>query len=95
MSNRIVLNTISHHGKGAIAENYVNHAVNVVAIGNPKDIVSGATRITRDSAGLVMASSAAKVIAASVRLSERRLLLPDRRRRRLPGGNSVSEGDHA
>ena len=37
----------------------------VDAIGNPKGIVSGTTRITRDPVGLVMASHAAKVIEAS------------------------------
>ena len=49
----------------SISENYVDYVVDVDAIGNPKGIVSGTTRITRDPVGLVMASSAAKVIAAS------------------------------
>ena len=49
----------------SISENYVDYVVQVDAIGNPKGIVSGTTRITRDPVGLVMASSAAKVIAAS------------------------------
>ena len=49
----------------SISENYVDYVVQVDAIGNPKGIVSGTTRITRDPVGLVMAQSAAKVIAAS------------------------------
>ena len=49
----------------SISENYVDYVVQVDAIGNPKGIVSGTTKITRDPVGLVMASSAAKVIAAS------------------------------
>jgi len=49
----------------SISENYVDYVVEVDAIGNPKGIVSGTTRITRDPVGLVMASHAAKVIAAS------------------------------
>ena len=49
----------------SISENYVDYVVKVDAIGNPKGIVSGTTKITRDPVGLVMASSAAKVIAAS------------------------------
>jgi len=39
--------------------------VTVDAIGNPKGIVSGTTKITRDPVGLVMAQHAAKVIEAS------------------------------
>ena len=49
----------------SISENYVDYVVQVDAIGNPKGIVSGTTKIPRDPVGLVMASSAAKVIAAS------------------------------
>ena len=49
----------------SISEDYVDYVVTVDAIGNPKGIVSGTTKITRDPVGLVMASSAAKVIAAS------------------------------
>ena len=49
----------------SISENYVDCVVEVDAIGNPKGIVSGTTKITRDPVGLVMASHAAKVIAAS------------------------------
>ena len=49
----------------SIAENYVDFVVNVDAIGDPKGIVSGTTKITRDPVGLVMASLAAKTIEAS------------------------------
>ena len=49
----------------SIPENYVDYVVTVDAIGNPKGIVSGTTKITRDPVGLVMASHAAKVIQAS------------------------------
>ena len=49
----------------SISENYVDYVVQVDAIGNPKGIVSGTTKITRDPVGLVMASHAAKVIEAS------------------------------
>ena len=49
----------------SIPETYVDYVVQVDAIGNPKGIVSGTTRITRDPVGLVMASHAAKVIAHS------------------------------
>lgn len=49
----------------SISENYVDYVVTVDAIGNPKGIVSGTTKITRDPVGLVMASHAAKVIQAS------------------------------
>ena len=49
----------------SISENHVDYVVPVDAIGNPKGIVSGTTRITRDPVGLVMASHAAKVIQAS------------------------------
>ena len=40
----------------SIPENYVDYVVTVDAIGNPKGIVSGTTKITRDPVGLVMAS---------------------------------------
>lgn len=49
----------------SISEDYVDYVVEVDAIGNPKGIVSGTTRITRDPVGLVMASHAARVIEAS------------------------------
>lgn len=49
----------------SIAENYVDFVVNVDAIGDPKGIVSGTTKITRDPVGLVMASLAARTIEAS------------------------------
>lgn len=49
----------------SISEDYVDYVVTVDAIGNPKGIVSGTTKITRDPVGLVMAANAAKVIEAS------------------------------
>ena len=49
----------------SISENFVDYVVEVDAIGNPKGIVSGTTKITRDPVGLVMAANAAKVIEAS------------------------------
>ena len=49
----------------SIPENYTDYVVKVDAIGDPKGIVSGTTKITRDPVGLVMASHAAKVIEAS------------------------------
>jgi len=49
----------------SIPEIYVDYVVQVDAIGNPKGIVSGTTKITRDPVGLVMASHAAKVIEHS------------------------------
>jgi len=49
----------------SISEDYVDYVVSVDAIGDPKGIVSGTTKITRDPVGLVMASHAAKVIEAS------------------------------
>ena len=54
----------------SISEDYVDYVVTVDAIGDPKGIVSGTTRITRDPVGLVMASHAAKVIEASGLLTE-------------------------
>ncbi len=49
----------------SISEDYVDYVVTVDAIGDPKGIVSGTTKITRDPVGLVMASHAAKIIEAS------------------------------
>ena len=49
----------------SIPETDVDAVVTVAAIGNPKGIVSGTTRITRDPVGLVMASYAAQVIKHS------------------------------
>ncbi len=49
----------------SISEDYIDYVVSVDAIGDPKGIVSGTTKITRDPVGLVMASYAAKVIEAS------------------------------
>jgi len=49
----------------SISEDYIDYVVSVDAIGDPKGIVSGTTKITRDPVGLVMASHAAKVIEAS------------------------------
>lgn len=49
----------------SISEDYVDYVVPVDAIGDPKGIVSGTTKITRDPVGLVMASQAVKVIEAS------------------------------
>ena len=49
----------------SISEDYVDYVITVDAIGDPKGIVSGTTRITRDPVGLVMASHAARVIEAS------------------------------
>lgn len=54
----------------SISENYVDYVVTVDAIGDPKGIVSGTTKITRDPVGLVMASHAAKVIEASGLLTD-------------------------
>lgn len=49
----------------SISEDYVDYVVNVDAIGDPKGIVSGTTKITRDPVGLVMAANAVKVIQYS------------------------------
>ncbi|MBQ3023031.1 MAG: citrate lyase subunit alpha [Clostridia bacterium] len=49
----------------SISEDYVDFVVTVDAVGDPKGIVSGTTKITRDPVGLVMAQNAAKVIEAS------------------------------
>lgn len=49
----------------SISEDHVDYVVTVDAIGDPKGIVSGTTKITRDPVGLVMAAHAAKVIENS------------------------------
>jgi len=49
----------------AISEVYVDYVVTVPQIGDPKGIVSGTTKITRDPVGLRMAEYAVKVIQAS------------------------------
>ena len=49
----------------SISEDHVDYVVEIDAIGDPKGIVSGTTKITRDPVGLVMAAQAAKVIEAS------------------------------
>ncbi len=49
----------------SISEKHINYVVKVEAIGDPKGIVSGTTKITREPVGLIMASMAAKVIEAS------------------------------
>ena len=54
----------------SISEDYVDYVVQVDAIGDPRGIVSGTTKITRDPVGLVMAAHAAKVIEASGLLKE-------------------------
>lgn len=54
----------------SIPETEVDSVVCVDSIGDPKGIVSGTTRITRDPVGLVMASYAAKVIEHSGLLKE-------------------------
>ena len=46
-------------------EIYVDYVVPVDAIGDPRGIVSGTTKITRDPVGLVMAETAARVIRHS------------------------------
>ena len=49
----------------SIPEIYVDYVVPVDAIGDPRGIVSGTTKITRDPMGLVMAETAARVIRHS------------------------------
>lgn len=49
----------------SIPEIYVDYVVTVPAIGDPKGIVSGTTKITRDPVGLIMAERAVQVIQAS------------------------------
>lgn len=48
-----------------ISQEYVDFIVKVDSIGDPKGIVSGTTRITKDPVGLRIAKTAAKVIEAS------------------------------
>lgn len=48
-----------------ISQEYVDFIVNVNSIGDPKGIVSGTTKITKDPVGLRIAKTAAKVIDAS------------------------------
>ncbi len=54
----------------SIDETHVDYVVKVDQIGDPAGIVSGTTKITRDPVGLVMADTAARVIAASGLLKE-------------------------
>ena len=54
----------------SIPETEVDSVVQVGSIGDPKGIVSGTTKITRDPVGLVMASYAARVIEHSGLLKE-------------------------
>ena len=54
----------------SIPEIYVDYVVAVDAIGDPKGIVSGTTKITRDPVGLVMARQAVEVIRHSGRLKD-------------------------
>ena len=54
----------------SIPEIYVDYVVPVDAIGDPRGIVSGTTKITRDPVGLIMAETAVKVIQASGLLKE-------------------------
>lgn len=49
----------------SISQDLVDYVVVTDAIGDPRGIVSGTTRITRDPVGLVMASYAARAIEAS------------------------------
>ena len=49
----------------SIPEIYVDYVVPVDAIGDPRGIVSGTTKITRDPVGLAMAETAARVIRHS------------------------------
>jgi citrate lyase subunit alpha/citrate CoA-transferase len=48
-----------------ISQEYVDFIVKVDSIGDPKGIVSGTTRITKDPVGLNIAKTAAKIIEAS------------------------------
>ena len=54
----------------SISEVYVDRVVAVESIGDPKGIVSGTTKITRDPVGLSMAMDAVEVIRASGLLKE-------------------------
>lgn len=49
----------------SISEIHVDYVVTVDAIGDPRGIVSGTTKITRDPVGLIMAETAVKVIQHS------------------------------
>ena len=49
----------------SIPEIHVDYVVTVDAIGDPRGIVSGTTKITRDPVGLIMAETAVKVIQYS------------------------------
>ena len=49
----------------SIPEIHVDYVVTVDAIGDPRGIVSGTTKITRDPVGLIMAETAVKVIQHS------------------------------
>jgi len=49
----------------SLPETCADYVVAVESIGDPKGIVSGTTKITRDPVGLIMAETAAKVIEAS------------------------------
>ncbi|MDF2674327.1 MAG: citF [Clostridiales bacterium] len=53
-----------------ISQEYVDFIVKVDSIGDPKGIVSGTTKITKDPVGLIIAKTAAKVIDASGLLKE-------------------------
>lgn len=48
-----------------IDQTYIDYVVKVNSIGDPKGIVSGTTKITKDPVGLKIAKTAAKVIKAS------------------------------
>lgn len=54
----------------SISEVYIDRVVAVESIGDPKGIVSGTTKITRDPVGLSMAMDAVEVIRASGLLKE-------------------------
>lgn len=53
-----------------ISQEYVDFVVPIETIGDPKGIVSGTTKITKDPVGLKIAKNAAKVIEASGLLKE-------------------------
>lgn len=48
-----------------ISQDYVDYVVSVESIGDPKGIVSGTTKITKDPVGLKIAKVASKIIEAS------------------------------
>jgi citrate lyase subunit alpha/citrate CoA-transferase len=54
----------------SLSESYVDYVVQVDKIGDPRGIVSGTTRVTRDPVGLVIARNAAQVICHSGLLVE-------------------------